>query len=627
MVGNAERTMAKRTGFRLTAWLAATSLALAAACPARPSRAQDTGGPESDPPALVGRLSLLSGEVSSHGPGATAWTPAVLNFPFTSGDALWTQPGAQADVEVGSSVMVLAPQTELDLSTLDDRALVASEPQGALFLDLRHLGAEDTYTINTPRGLVQIATDGSYEIIAGDAQRPTRVVVVRGAAQLTSGNLALRVQAGQAAVARGGQTVEGGVEPVASYDRFLTTMLARDSAPITAPRQVLGMTGAENLGRYGTWQDNPDYGEVWVPRVSPQWAPYREGSWAYVEPWGWTWVDSDPWGFAPFHYGRWAQLDQRWCWVPGEPGATVYSEPVYAPALVDFVVAGAVAGVATGVLISALQSGRGDVGWVPLGPRERYRPPYGGSGRYLRRLNPGHGWRQPEWNGGHEHGFANRHGMTIVPVEAMAHSQPISHARRRNDIAAGRDARNTGFVQPLHGRLPIQPTRETRGVTPVVAQQQHLAGPPLHPRVPGPPIAAPVTRRDGVPPRRIPLRDAAAQPGRPMPMVPGPVIRRPASPGFASPSTPLMRPTRPVPPSPALPPRPFLAVRPPHAIGPEPARPRFVQPLAPRPPPMAMPRPFAPREPFPSRVAPPMMPRAVPSPRLAPPANKGLPPR
>ena len=48
------------------------------------------------------------------------------------------------------------------------------------------------------------------------------------------------------------------------------------------------------------------------------WAPHSESRWVWIEPWGWNWVDDEPWGFAPCHYGRWARVDDRWGWVPGE---------------------------------------------------------------------------------------------------------------------------------------------------------------------------------------------------------------------------------------------------------------------------------------------------------------------
>jgi len=78
------------------------------------------------------------------------------------------------------------------------------------------------------------------------------------------------------------------------------------------------MTGYEDLDEYGEWSYVAGYGPCWHPRtVVAGWAPYRFGHWAYVGPWGWTWVDDASWGFAPFHYGRWVDIDNRWAWSPG----------------------------------------------------------------------------------------------------------------------------------------------------------------------------------------------------------------------------------------------------------------------------------------------------------------------
>ena len=583
--------------FRVTSWLAATSLAGAAIFGTAPvARAQDTGAQGGgDPPARVGRLARLVGDVSTHGAGVTQWTPAVLNFPFVSGDALWTQPQAQAEIDVGESVITLADQTEFDLGTLDEQALVAEEPQGAVFLDLRHVQPGETYTLNTPRGAVQIAVDGEYEVLAGDAATPTRVVVVRGAAQLTSGNLALRVGPGQMAVASSGpgsdvqgSNVQGDVEPVPSYDPFLTAMLSRYSAPLNEPQIVQGMTGAQDLGQYGSWQSSPQYGEVWYPQVSPDWVPYRDGSWSYVEPWGWTWVDSEPWGFAPFHYGRWAQIGPRWCWVPGEEAREDRGEPVYAPALVDFVVAGAAVGIAAGVLAASLRSRHGDVGWVPLGPREAYTPPYGGSRRYLGRLNPGAGWHHAQW-GDKDHdrahgGFVNREAATIAPAAAMARSQSIRHVGYGIDSPQAHGFRQAASIQAVRGGVPVRPTAETRGITPQVAHRLGITGTPARPAAPGP---APRPAYRGPAPLRphgaAGLRPAIEPRGAPLPRQE---------------------------PHPAAP-----RVPPPRIIGPQP-RPELPRAAPPRP---EVFRPQVPRPQAPRVFAPRPMPAAPPAPHFEPP--------
>ncbi len=150
---------------------------------------------------------------------------------------------------------------------------------------------------------------------------------------------------------------------------------ARSAAALFVPPE---MTGVEDLDRHGRWQQHPEYGAVWSPSVvAVDWAPYRYGQWVWLRPWGWTWVDDAPWGFAPFHYGRWLWWGKRWCWAPGPKVA----RPVFAPALVGWV---------GGPQFSVVVGSRPvpAMGWLPLGPRDPYRPPYSASPGHLKRLNP-----------------------------------------------------------------------------------------------------------------------------------------------------------------------------------------------------------------------------------------------
>jgi hypothetical protein len=201
-----------------------------------------------------------------------------------------------------------------------------------------------------------------------------------------------------------------------------------DSAP--PPQLSPGMTGAADLGAYGNWSNDPDYGTVWYPGAVPAgWAPYHYGHWAWVSPWGWTWIDDQPWGFAPFHYGRWVYRTRGWGWVPG----VAVARPVYAPALVVFV------GSPGGHLF--IGSGIEGVAWFPLGPREVFVPSYRTSVAYVRNVNATsvnvtniHITRINNQvvvnnnNGGVTNGFANRRFVTAVPTNAFASARPVHQA-------------------------------------------------------------------------------------------------------------------------------------------------------------------------------------------------------
>ena len=79
------------------------------------------------------------------------------------------------------------------------------------------------------------------------------------------------------------------------------------------------------LAPYGSWQDVPDYGHVWMPsstEVGYDFSPYVVGRPLGVSDYGWTWVSDYDWGWAPFHYGRWVVAGgYGWCWMPGTAGA------------------------------------------------------------------------------------------------------------------------------------------------------------------------------------------------------------------------------------------------------------------------------------------------------------------
>ncbi|MGH7152865.1 MAG: DUF6600 domain-containing protein [Acetobacteraceae bacterium] len=386
------------TQFRLTAAIAVTSLVLGPLLPASglaqgilpqtapsPVAAETPAGPEISPPERVGRLASYQGTVSFHTADQDSWSPAEVNYPITSGDAFWTQPGAQAGIQVSDTFIGMAPTTELDVNTLDNTVFAAAEPQGEIFLNVADLQPGQSYVVQTPRGGVTIATPGQYGITAGTTDSPTRITVLAGAAQVT-GSAPLDVPAGQTAVISGNQTFQAQLEP-ATRDDFLTEMLARQQQQTPAqvvalPAVVQQMPGGSELAGYGTWSSDPSYGQVWYPQVQSGWVPYREGRWAYVAPWGWTWIDSDPWGFAPFHYGRWVFIGNRWAWVPG--GGVVVAAPlypVYAPALVTFF------GIGIGVGIAVAAFFERPICWVPLGPGEPWHPWFRASPTYVRNVN------------------------------------------------------------------------------------------------------------------------------------------------------------------------------------------------------------------------------------------------
>lgn len=331
-----------------------------------------------DPPARVARLNYLDGNVSFLPAGVDTWADATLNYPLTTGDHLYSDIGAHAEMQIGPNTLRLGSQTNFGYLNLNDGSAQIRLTEGALEIRLRRLDDDDSYEIDTPQGAITLLRNGEYRIETDPGRNATMVTVRAGEVAVTSSNGAFPVHPRQTAYfAEGGRPDIRDANPPDAFDDF-TSARNRDEDRVPEPVHVpTAMVGYQDLDANGVWRNDNAYGWVWVPRTAPNWAPYRYGHWAWVEPWGWTWIDNASWGFAPFHYGRWVSLGGVWAWVPGTP----VRRPVYAPALVVFVGSPG---------FSAAFGAGGGVAWFPLGPREPFVPAYHVSQVYVQQVNITH---------------------------------------------------------------------------------------------------------------------------------------------------------------------------------------------------------------------------------------------
>jgi len=446
--------------------------------PYLPAQAQDAG----TPPSRVGQIAYISGQVSFNGSGSGGWAAAALNYPVADGDSLYTQDGAQAAIALNASTISLNGDTELQITQLNDTQMAATASQGEAYFAIRYLEPGQSFAIATPRGTVTIAQDGQYDVIAGDANNPTIVTALSGAASVAAPGVAVQVQSGQEAVLSGDSQTTAQLAQ-AQPDDFARRLYAENAAPPPsyAPPIVGQMTGAYELSNYGDWDQSPQYGAVWYPQVGPGWAPYREGHWADIAPWGWTWVENEPWGFAPFHYGRWIDEGGRWGWVPAgayqEGGYGPDYQPVYAPAVVTFF------GLAAGIGITAAILSSGSVGWVPLGPGEAYHPYYRASPDYVRRINQVNVRNMnivDEHNTYNYNNFANRRGATFVPASAMSRGEPVArfnHTPPPGALASARQIEPGNFAHLPAANGPLAAERPGMAPHPTAFAERHEVPP------------------------------------------------------------------------------------------------------------------------------------------------------
>ncbi len=335
-------------------------------------------GDQGDPPGRVVRLSYMQGAVSFEPAGENDWSQATLNYPLTTGDRLWTDNGAEAELETGNVAIRMAPQTDLTATNLTDDLIQLGLAQGSLRVRVFDLRPGHSIEVDTSSAAITIVQPGSYRVDTYPDQTMTLVTVNSGEVQVTGNGVNQTVQGGQAAQLTGSNPPQLNWVTVPGPDSFDQWSDQRDQKYLRAQaRQYVSpeVPGYYDLDGYGSWSTVAEYGPIWYPSsVAVGWCPYRYGRWVWVEPWGWTWLDDAPWGFAPFHYGRWVQVGPRWGWLPGP----IAVAPIYGPAFVAFV-GGPQFSVSFGV--------GGVAAWFPLGPGEPFYPWYHHSDVYLRQIN------------------------------------------------------------------------------------------------------------------------------------------------------------------------------------------------------------------------------------------------
>ena len=365
--------------------LLSVALAVALFVPQRAAADDDE-----DPPSRVARLSYANGNVSFNPGGTDDWVSAVVNRPITSGDKLWTDNGARAELHIGSAAIRLSDNTGFSFLNLDDRMAQIRLTEGTLNVRVRRLEQDETFEIDTPNLAFSILRPGNYKINVNEGGDATVVVVREGEGEVTGGGSAYAVHPRETGTFSGTDQLDADIQRfgnnVDDFDHWCGDRDRREDRSQSSRYVSSDVIGYEDLDDNGGWRPVREYGTVWFPHTTiVGWAPYRYGHWVWISPWGWTWVDDAPWGFAPFHYGRWVTVGGVWGWVPCAPRAVVgvaYVRPVYAPALVAWV-GGPHFSVGIGI------GGGGGVGvaWFPLGPREVYVPSYHVSRTYVTNVN------------------------------------------------------------------------------------------------------------------------------------------------------------------------------------------------------------------------------------------------
>ena len=481
-----------------------------------------------DPPARVGRIAYVEGDVSFLNTSNDDSMAAQVNWPVTSQNLIATGRGARTEVRVGSAAIRVDSDSEIEVTQLDDERFNLRLIYGSVYVRIKNPELAKDFALFTSQGRVLLSEPSRLRVDTERAPDTTAVSVLEGTANISGTDSTFVVRAGKRAEINNGDIRMVTLRPNDmrdDFDMWAVTRDQRDDRSQSVRYVSAETTGYEDLDRYGNWETTSEYGAVWYPRtVASDWAPYRVGRWTWIDPWGWTWVDSAPWGYAPFHYGRWVWFHQRWCWAPG----TVVARPVWAPAMVGWVGG-------SNWSVSFSSGTAPAVGWFPLAPHEVYVPSYRVSPSYIRQVNVTH--------------VTNINNVTINNGIAVA--PPNMHYRNREEHHAvslmPHDqfiARRTVVVAPGHARFDSPRILENAPVSAVMPAT--IAHPPhgfardggRENRAAPPTVRLPMPRDRNEPtvirntdvqiaPRVTPPAASAPQPTAPAPNAGGESNRRP----------------------------------------------------------------------------------------------------
>ena len=464
-----------------------------------------SGWVNADPPSRVARLGYMTGSVSFSPAGENDWVQATINRPLTTGDRLWADAGARAEIQVGGATIRMSADTGVAILNLDDRIAQLQLTQGTLNVRVRRLEPNQVFEIDTPNLAFTLRRPGAYRIDVDPDDDATTIVMRKGRGEAYGEDAAYVIDSRQPYRFTGTDLREYEHVDAPRPDEFDRWSSARDRRYDNSPsaRYVSrDVVGYEDLDANGTWRADATYGNVWVPnRVAGGWAPYRDGHWAWIDPWGWTWVDDAPWGYAVSHYGRWTNLGGTWGWVPGP----VRSRAYYAPALVAFVGG-------SNFQLSISSGNVGGVAWFPLAPREVYRPSYVVSRGYFENINRSNTVINTTVINNYYNNtnvtnvvHVNRQvpgAIVAVPTTVFVQSQPVSRAA----VRVSRDAIVSGPVAVVPTVAPT--ARSVRGDS---AQRD---------RPPSRVFERPVVARTAPPAARVGFAEQqqqlTAKPGRPL---------------------------------------------------------------------------------------------------------------
>ncbi len=303
--------------------LIAAPVALARSQPQGPAQArQHAEGREN---VLVGRVSLVEGELLRYVPAQKDWVVATKDSPFGFEDALYSGESAKAEFLMPNSTWLrIGSNTQVQLIALKPDATEVDVAVGtARFIDQ---SSKAVIKATTPFGYVVAEPGSAFDLYVGDES--VEVIGIRGHVEfihdtdgsryeVVPGSLSILADARQATASEGKVDAEWDDWNVSRDTMWSQSIQTKGESARYLPEGIREDAGT--LDENGRWERvyyEGEYRQVWRPTVvDPGWEPYSVGRWVdYYD--DYCWVPSEPFGYVTHHYGNWFWANNYWYWSP-----------------------------------------------------------------------------------------------------------------------------------------------------------------------------------------------------------------------------------------------------------------------------------------------------------------------
>jgi len=105
-----------------------------------------------------------AGQSASSPAGENDWVRATISRPLSTGDRLWSDAGARAEIQVGGAMIRMNAGTSMGILNLDDRTAQLQLTQGTLGVRVRRLQPDQVFEVDTPNLASMLRQPGAYRI-------------------------------------------------------------------------------------------------------------------------------------------------------------------------------------------------------------------------------------------------------------------------------------------------------------------------------------------------------------------------------------------------------------------------------------------------------------------------------